>query len=305
MDVKIGKVIKGLGGLYDVRYTDGSDVKIVSCRARKNIKRTDDKVLIGDNVELSFDKDGSVIEKILDRKNSLIRPPIANLDYLFITFSVSNPMPVLSTVDKMTAIARHNNITPIIIITKSDCSSEYAKYEDVYLKSGFEVFVCSSENGQGIDRINNYINVHLKNGVTGAFSGASGVGKSTLMNMLFPNLNLDTGEISSKIMRGKHTTRHVELYEIGTGKDAGFLADTPGFGFLDFEHFDFFGVEELLTSFCDLEKHSHLCRYADCTHTKEEECGIAEAVNNGLIPSSRLESYRELYKVLKSKKNYK
>lgn len=301
MEKNKGRVIKGLGGIYDVLCEDG---QAVSCRARGNIKRTDDKLFVGDFVAVSTDKDGSVIESVFERKNSLIRPPLSNIDYLFITLATEKPTPILSTVDKMTAIAVYNAIIPVIIITKSDCSDLCNEYRRIYENAGFDTLVCSSLTGEGIDAVREYVFSHLSGGKIGAFAGASGVGKSTLMNAIFPDLSLETGDVSKKIGRGKHTTRHVQLYPVGND---GFLADTPGFSLLDFERFDFFELSDLISAFPDLCEHSANCRYADCTHSGEgaEECAVMRAAKDGLIEKSRLASYRELYATLKSKNPYK
>ena len=161
-----------------------------------------------------------------------------------------------------------------------------------------------SLTGEGIDAVREYVFSHLSGGKIGAFAGASGVGKSTLMNAIFPDLSLETGDVSKKIGRGKHTTRHVQLYPVGNG---GFLADTPGLSLLDFERFDFFELSDLISAFPDLCEHSVNCRYADCTHSGEgaEECAVMRAAKDGLIENSRLASYRELYATLKSKNPYK
>ncbi len=305
---KYGKVIKGLGGLYETRVS--SDGERVVCRAKGVLKRDEEKVLIGDDVKLTIDDttpDGIVISEILERKNSLIRPPMANLDYLFIVFAAKKPAPVLETVDKLTAIAVHNKIIPVIVITKSDLDSDIAsELADIYEKSGIKTFITSSEDGDGLSDLGEYISRHVTNGATAAFAGASGVGKSTLMNALFPSLTLRTAEISHKIERGRHTTRHVEIFEIQGGDNTGFLADTPGFSLIDFARFDFFSIGELIPSFPELHKYIGKCRYADCAHVGEgaDECAVARAVEHGEIPQSRIESYRSIYRVLKQKKSY-
>ncbi len=297
-----GRVIKGLGGIYEVLCDTEGEKSIVSCRARGNIRRTDDKLFVGDIVTVSTDKDGSVIESVFERRNSLIRPPLSNIDYLFITLATEKPAPILSTIDKMTAIAVHNKITPVIIITKSDCSDACDEYRRIYESAGFDTLVCSSLSGEGIEKVKKFVFSHLTDGKTGAFAGASGVGKSTLMNRIFPSLSLETGDVSKKIGRGRHTTRHVQLYEIDNG---GFLADTPGFSLLDFERFDFFELSDLFAAFPDLYEYNGRCQYADCTHTGERECEITRAAREKKIAPSRRESYLELYRVLKEKKPYK
>ncbi len=308
---KYGKVVKGLGGLYEVRIDEGGEISRLACRAKGVLKRDEAKVLIGDNVKVTIDDstpDGIVISEILERKNSLIRPPLANLDYIFIVFAAAKPSPVIETVDKLIAIAVHNSITPIVVVTKSDLQSDAAEeYAAIYRLAGIETFVTSSQAGEGIEEISTYIKNNVVSGKTAAFAGASGVGKSTLMNALFPNLTLATAEISHKIERGRHTTRHVEIFDINGSDDTGFLADTPGFSLIDFARFDFFSLEELLPTFPELLPYVGKCRYADCAHVGEgaDECAVARAVVEGEIAPTRLESYRSIYKVLKEKNNYK
>ncbi len=307
---KQGKIVKGLGGLYEVRVSEYGEVKRISSRAKGSLHRDEEKLLIGDNVTLTLDEDtpdGIVISSVEQRKNSLIRPPVSNIDYLFIAFAAKKPTPVLETVDKLTAIAEYNKITPVIIITKSDLSEDMAEeYFDIYSSVGIDTFITSSEDGSGIEELKKYISGSVKNGKTAAFAGASGVGKSTLMNALFPNLSLTTAEISKKIERGRHTTRHVEIFDIEKAEDTGFLADTPGFSLVDFARFDFFPLEELESTFRELSAYKGKCRYADCAHVGEgeDDCAVTRAAACGEIPSSRLQSYRSVYKVLKNKNLY-
>ena len=307
---KIGKVVKGLGGLYEVRIEEDGKVSRLACRAKGVLKRDEAKVLIGDNVRVTIDDstpDGVVISHIEDRKNSLIRPPLANLDYIFIVFAAAKPSPVIETVDKLIAIAVHNSITPVVVITKSDIQSDAAEeYAAIYRLAGITTFVTSSEAGEGIEPLSAYIREEITKGKTAAFAGASGVGKSTLMNTLFPSLTLATAEISRKIERGRHTTRHVEIFDIDSTADTGFLADTPGFSLIDFARFDFFSLEELLPTFQELVPYIGQCRYADCAHVGEgeDECAVARAAAEGRIAKTRLESYRSIYRVLKEKNSY-
>ena len=307
---KYGKVVKGLGGLYEVRIDEGGEIGRLVCRAKGVLKRDEAKVLIGDNVTVTIDDstpDGIVISEISERNNSLIRPPLANLDYIFIVFAAAKPSPVIETVDKLIAIAVHNSITPVVVISKSDLQAEAAEeYASIYRLAGIETFVTSSQIGEGINEISTYIKNNVVSGKTAAFAGASGVGKSTLMNALFPNLTLATAEISHKIERGRHTTRHVEIFDIDRTADTGFLADTPGFSLIDFARFDFFSLEELLPTFPELVPYVGKCRYADCAHVGEgaEECAVARAANEGKIAPTRLESYRSIYRVLKEKTSY-
>lgn len=307
---KYGKVVKGLGGLYEVRIDEGGSVSRLACRAKGVLKRDEAKVLIGDNVTVTIDDstpDGIVISEIGERKNSLIRPPLANLDYIFIVFAAAKPSPVIETVDKLIAIAVHNSITPVVVVTKSDLQADAAEeYAAIYRLAGIETFITSSQAGEGIEEISTCIKSKVTLGKTAAFAGASGVGKSTLMNALFPNLTLATAEISHKIERGRHTTRHVEIFDIDASADTGFLADTPGFSLIDFARFDFFSLDELLPTFPELLPYVGKCRYADCAHVGEgeDECAVARAAAEGKIAPTRLESYRSIYRVLKNKVTY-
>lgn len=308
---KYGKVVKGLGGLFETRIVDEGGVSRLASRAKGILKRDEAKVLIGDNVTITVDDstpDGIVISEINERKNWLIRPPLANLDYLFIVFAAAKPSPVIETVDKLTAIAEHNSIKPIIVITKSDLGTDAAEeYAEIYRLVGYPTFITSSEEGAGLDALKEYIKREVRGGKTAAFAGASGVGKSTLMNTLFPNLSLETAEISRKIERGRHTTRHVEIFDIDDSENTGFLADTPGFSLVDFARFDFFTIDELIPTFPDILPYTGKCRYADCAHVGEgvDECEVAKATKEGKIAESRLESYRSIWQTLKSKKEYK
>ena len=223
---------------------------------------------------------------------------------MFITMAAASPAPILTTVDKLICIAEFNNIEPIIVITKRELDEDYAaELESIYKKSGFIVFSLSAKNNIGVDEIHAFIERELV-GKTSAFAGASGIGKSTLLNALFPSLELSTSEISRKIQRGRHTTRKAELYCIDNSTDCGYIADTPGFSMLDFERFDFFEKEDLPSTMREFDDYIGACKYTKCSHTKEEGCAILEAVRSGAIPKSRHESFCELYEVLKAKKKW-
>ncbi len=306
---RYGKVIKGLGGLYSILIGgDSGERELVSCRAKGTLHKDENKLLVGDNVKVTYDTDlpdSVVVSEILERKNALIRPPLANLNFLFITISAKKPTPVLDVVDKLIAISIHNNITPAVIITKQDLSdSEASRYAEIYRTLGVDTFITSAEGGHGVGGLLDFVKERVRGGATAAFAGASGVGKSTLMNALFPDLSLSVGSISAKIERGKHTTRHVELFEIGEGS-RGFIADTPGFSLIDFSRFDFFALEDLEATFPDIMRYKNACRYSDCTHLGESacDCAVARAAEEGKISPTRLESYRSLYRTLKEKKN--
>lgn len=314
-----GLIIKGVGGLYSVKVCEPDselDGTLISCRAKGSFRHSGITPLAGDRVILSTDSEtkntkndkaaegGFVISEICERKNSLIRPPLANLDYIFVTMAASHPAPILSTVDKLISIAEFNKIEPVVVITKEDIDSDKAKrIADIYTCSGFSVFVISSVSGQGLDEIRAFISENL-NGKTAAFAGASGIGKSTLMNALFPELGLSTSEISRKIERGRHTTRSVELFPLSSERDCGYLADTPGFSMLDFERFDFFEKEELPLTMREFLPYIGSCKYTKCSHTKEEGCAIVDAVKSGKIPASRHASFLEMHETLKLKKKW-
>lgn len=295
-------IIKGVGGLYTVRRSDGSTV---SCRARGSFRHDGITPLVGDHVTLLEDgEQGVVIDEILERKNSLIRPPMANLDLLFVTMAAASPTPILTTIDKLTAIAEHTGIEPIIVVTKSELAPKTAEeLRALYASCGFSAFSVSAVENTGIDALQAYINENLS-GKIAAFAGASGVGKSTLLNRLFPHLALSTSEISRKIERGRHTTRQVDLFPLSETKDGGYIADTPGFSMLDFERFDFMDCEDLPLAMREFVDRIGQCRYTKCSHTKEDGCAIVNAVKCGEIPKSRHESFCELHAILKTKKKW-
>ena len=321
-----GKILKGVGGLYTIKLVDTDThkqnfdtdsplaSKLISCSASGSFRHNHIKPLVGDNVEVIY-TDHSLevmdtkhndirISDILDRKNELIRPPMANLDVMFISMAAASPAPVLPTIDKLICIAEHNNIEPIIIIGKCDLAPEYAKeLQEIYTKAGYDAFVLSAKTGEGVEKIREFVNTNL-DGKTSAFAGASGIGKSTLLNALFPELSLTTNTISVKIQRGRHTTRHVELYPISEREGAGYIADTPGFSLLDFERFNFFDKEDLAYNMREFRDYIGECRYTKCSHTKEEGCAILEAVKEGKISKSRHDSFLEIYAALKNKNKW-
>ena len=300
--LKRGRVMACVGGLYTVELAEDEQNEI-QCRARGSFRHSNLSPLVGDtvDVDVSGGDGNAVISAICDRKNSLIRPPVANLDAVFIVMATSSPKPMLDMTDKMTAILEHNDIEPIIVIGKCELDREYAEeLSRIYSQAGYRTFVLSCVTDEGVDKINEYIK-NMPEGTVAAFAGASGVGKSTLMNKLFPSLELGTGGVSRKTERGRHTTRAVTLYPIGRGA---YLADTPGFSMLDFERFDFFDLDELPMCFKEINERIGECRYTKCTHRKEDGCAIVEAVRCGNISKSRHESYVMLYDVLKNKNKW-
>ena len=300
MEKKKGRIISSVGGLYTVRVTHDGAVTEYSCQARGIFRHSNTKVLVGDiaTLDMSESDNSVIIDAIDERKNSLIRPPLANLDVVFVTMAAKSPSPMLDMTDKLTAILEHNNIEPVIVIGKCELDRDAAeRIADAYRLAGYATFVLSCATGEGIDELQNYINNSLS-GKVAAFAGASGVGKSTLLNKLFPHLELGTGGLSRKTERGRHTTRAVTLYPIG--EDA-YLADTPGFSMLDFDRFDFFSLDDLPLAFCEINERIGQCKYTKCTHRKEEGCAICDAVKSGEIAKSRHESYVMLYEILKNK----
>ncbi len=308
MAEKTGIIIKGVGGLYTVLLPDTGEY--LPSRARGIFRHNNITPEAGDRVSVEYDDskkplaDG-VINDILDRKNVLIRPPIANLDTLFVVLSVARPVTITETADKLIAAAEHYGAEPIIIITKKNLDpSEAARLEEIYKKAGFTVFLTDSHDGDGIDAVREYIIGTAGKGIS-AFAGASGAGKTTIFNALFPGLTLKTGAVSHKTGRGRHTTRAVELHplrELGYPDSPGFLADTPGFSALDFLRFDFFELDELPLNFREFNRYIGECKYKKCTHLCEEGCSIVEAVEKGVISHSRHDSYRAMYAELKQRK---
>ena len=315
-----GRLVRGVGGLYEILLDAGNTPlsgTLVRSRAKGNFRHAGLSPLVGDRVRVEYDDTavarytaamppksddggGVVIAEILPRRNALIRPPMANLGMLFITFAVAKPEPVTETIDKLIAIAEHNGIESVPVICKSDLNPERAKELcTLYKNAGFTAFCLSTKEQEGIEELKAFISENLGERIA-AFSGASGVGKSTLLNALYPELGLATGEISAKIERGKHTTRRVELYPVGEG----FVADTPGFSMLDFVRFDFFKKEDLPLAMREFAPYIGQCRYTKCTHTKEEGCAILEAVKEGKIASSRHAGFLAMYEQLKDKREW-
>ena len=297
MDRIEGMIVKSSGGLYDILCDGG---KVISCRAKGLFRHRDLTPTVGDNVILSDDGGGYFIDEIKERKSGLIRPPLANLCYLFIVIPSARPLPDFFTADKLTAIAVHNGITPVIVASKCSLDRDSAENTLSIYKNAFDTFVTDAVQGIGIDGLYRFIEEKCNGGVS-AFAGASGAGKSTLMNALFPELALGTGEVSRKTGRGRHTTRSVELF---TTKCGALIADTPGFTMLDFERFDFFDLEDLPHTFPEIERVLGNCRYSKCTHRKEEGCAILEEVRRGKMSPSRHGSYIALYEILKNKHSW-
>ena len=295
-----GKVTGSVGGLYTVLSETGESF---TCRAKGVLRRDENRLLVGDNVTLLVGTlpSETVVSAIDARKNSLLRPPLANLDLMFLVAAAAEPEPTTELFDKMTAIMAEHKIETVFLITKKDRAPEKAEaLAALYRQAGFSAFCLSSHTGEGVDALRSFMAKALP-GQTAAFAGASGVGKSTLLNALFPTLGLVTGALSQKTERGRHTTRKTDLFPLY----GGYLADTPGFSMLDFTRFDFFPLSHLAENFREFVPYLGKCRYTDCTHTKESECAIRAAVAAGDIAESRFLSYLSLYTELKAKDPYK
>ena len=290
---KEGLILSGKNG----RYTVEADGQIFICRSGTRVRKNDGKILAGDRVIFRDNGDGfGFITSLLPRKNSLVRPSVANIDLLAMVVAPKDPAPYLYNIDLLTVIAEKNGIECAVIISKKDLA-DCAEIRETYTKTPFKVVETSSEQNTGIDEVK-----ALLNGKICVLCGASGVGKSTLINALYPHLKLETGALSEKIARGKNTTRTTELFPIGVGT---YLADTPGFTAVNTELYCTIEHKELHSLFPEFGKFESECRYADCTHTKELECGILQAVNRGDIAKTRHESYIKLYNELKSIDRYK
>lgn len=304
--IEKGRLIGSVGGLYNVILDGGESL---SCKPRGHFRYEKIRLLPGDIVDVVTDDNGNkVINSLHERKNALIRPPLANLDILYCVATTSNPAVDILTFDKLISIAEYNKIEPVIVITKSDLDPEGSKeLAEKYRKSGFTVFVLSSKENQGIDEFVSYIK-EQKNKIS-AFSGASGVGKSSLLNCVFPGLSLEVGDLSKKTGRGCQTTRQSNLYPLSRlfedHEAEGYLADTPGFSMLDFVAFDFYTVDDLPGLFREFEPYLGCCKYTKCRHLKEEGCAVIEGVKEGKIEKSRHDSFLAIYADLKDKKNYK
>lgn len=272
-----GIVIRGLGGLYEVL----SEGEIFSCRGRGGLKRDRNILYVGDRVEFG----GGAIEKILPRRNVLPRPAVANLDKLFIVVALADPLPNLYTLDKLTVIAEHCGVQPVLVFNKTDLEDPLSVRE-IYPAVGYPCFSVCARTGDGVEELRS-----MMAGKTCAVAGLSGVGKSTLINALAPDLTRQTGEISRKLQRGKHTTRAVELFPF----EGGFLADTPGFSELEFHPCGLHDRSLLADYFPEFDPFLGDCYFRDCAHGKEKSCAVRAAVEEGKIPRSRYESYLRMY----------
>lgn len=287
-----GKIIKAISGFY---YVDTGN-EVVTCRARGKFRNNNLTPLVGDDVEFTVgDNNEASVEKVLERKNELVRPPLANLDNLFIIASVVDPKINTLIIDRLIVIAEYKGIEPILVITKVDLDDNYYEYKNIYENAGFKVIVCDNTTGSGSQEV-----LELMKGKISAFTGNTGVGKSTLLNNIFPSLNLQTGETSKKLGRGKHTTRHSELFMV----EGGYIADTPGFSSLDFEKCESISKDELPYCFREFEEYLGTCKFSTCSHTTDKGCGILQAVEDGKISKTRHDSYVSMYNDVKNIKEW-
>ena len=287
-----GRILKATGGFYYVL----SDAVLYECRARGLFRKTGVSPLVGDWVEIEeTGEEKGYVTRILDRKNSLIRPPLANLEQLFLVVSVADPQPNLLVLDKLIAIAEHKKIEPLLIVTKTDLG-EWETLAALYEKAGFQVFCTGLDQDSDLAMLRRSME-----GKISAFCGNSGVGKSSLLNRIDSRLDLSTAQISQKLGRGRHTTRHVQLYPVSGG---GYIADTPGFSSMDLERYEVILKEQLQYCFREFGPHLNQCRFTGCSHTKEKGCAVLAAMKEGEIASSRHDSYCTLYEAAKNIKEW-
>ena len=286
-----GILMKSIGGFYYVRC----DGKEYECKARGSFRKSGNSPVVGDKVVISVPEEGfASIEEIKPRINKLKRPALANIDTLVIVCSTVDPEPNFTVIDKMTAAAVNNNMIPAIVVSKNDLKSG-ERIAEIYRNSEFPVFLCSPDDTEDVNRLKAFLK-----GKVSAFTGNSGVGKSTLINRIFPELELQTGQISRKLGRGKHTTRVVELFEI----DGCFVADTPGFSTVDLQRYEMIDKTQLQYCFPEFEKYLGECQFTSCSHTCEKGCRILQAVADGEIEPSRHKSYVAMYNEVKDIKEW-
>ena len=277
-----GRIVRSLSGFYDVQTGDG----LITCRARGILRKEGNSPLTGDLVEITVEHGKGMVEKILPRKNKFIRPAVANIDTLVVFAANVNPVTEPYLIDRVAAIAGDQNVQVVLCVNKCDLDPALDLVR-IYEHAGFTVICTSAETGEGVDQLRQSISGKLV-----AFTGNSGVGKSSILNRLAPELNLATGEVSEKLGRGRHTTRHVELYRLG---DDTYVADTPGFSSFDTDQMDIILKENLQYAFPDFGAYIGKCRFDDCSHRKEPDCAVRAALEAGEIEKSRYDSYLKLY----------
>ena len=281
-DKIIGRIIRSISGFYDVQ----TPVGLVSCRARGILRKNGQSPLTGDMVEITRERGKGMVEKILPRKNSFIRPAVANIDALVVFAANVNPVTEPYLIDRVAAIAGDQDVPVYLCVNKCDLDPG----EDllrIYRHAGFRVIQSSAETGEGVEELRK-----LLKGKLTAFTGNSGVGKSSMLNALCPSLTLSTGEVSEKLGRGRHTTRHVELYRLDEDT---YVADTPGFSSFDTDQMDVILKENLQYAFPDFGPYIGKCQFHDCSHRKEPGCAVTAALEAGEVEQTRYDSYLRLY----------
>lgn len=285
-----GIILKGIGGFY---YVEAADA-VYECKAKGVFRKEGIKPVAGDRVTVSVSEDMTgTVDDILERKNYLERPPVANIDMLAVVSSAAKPLPNLIINDKMIAMAEKRGIEPVVVFTKTDLG-DVGEMVDSYVKAGFRTFAFSPDGGD-VEALKN-----LMKGKITAFCGNSGVGKSTLINRICPGLSLQTGEISDKLGRGRHTTRQAELIPF----ENGYIIDTAGFSTVNMLQGEAFLAEDLPYYFREFVPYLTKCRFSTCTHVADSGCAVCRAVENGEISRLRHESYVELYKEIKDLKKW-
>ena len=280
-----GIIVKALSGFYYV----AAEGRLIECKARGRFRLDGSSPLVGDRVLCSLDAHGKGrVDEVKERKNWFIRPAVANIDTLVFIAANTNPVTDPFLVDRFSVIAAEAGCELVVCINKTDIDPGDALFE-VFTKAGFPVVRTSAETGEGTDKLRK-----LLRGKVCAFSGNSGVGKSSLLNVLLPEAHIKTGEVSEKLGRGRHTTRHVELYALGEDT---YIADTPGFASLDVTMTNVILKEQLQYDFPDFGPYLGSCRFHDCAHLKEPDCAVMKAVAAGEIAESRYRSYVKLYEL--------
>ena len=279
---RTGRILRSLSGFYDVQTPEG----LVTCRARGALRRGTDTPLTGDMVQISVENGKGMVEKVLPRRNWFVRPAVANVDALVIFAANVNPVTEPYLIDRVAAIAGDRDVTVYICINKCDLDPA-VDLERIYRSAGFPVILTSAETGEGVEELR-----QLLKGKLTAFTGNSGVGKSSILNRLCPDLALPTGEVSEKLGRGRHTTRHVELYRL---EGDTYVADNPGFSSFDTDQMEVILKENLQYAFPDFGPFIGKCQFHDCSHRKEPGCAVTAAVAAGEIQPTRYDSYLRLY----------
>ena len=279
---RTGRIVRSISGFYDVQTGQG----VVTCRGRGSLRKNQESPLTGDIVEITVENGKGMVEKILPRKNRFIRPAVANVDALVVFAANVNPVTEPFLIDRVAAIAGDQEVAVYIVINKCDLDPAI-DLARIYENAGFPVIVASAETGEGVEELRKLITGKLT-----AFTGNTGVGKSSMLNKLCPRLNLATGEVSEKLGRGRHTTRHVELYCLGEDT---YVADTPGFASFDTEQMDVILKDNLQYAFGDFGPYLGQCQFHDCSHRKEPGCAVRQAAELGDIEKTRYDSYLRLY----------